>query len=156
MLETEQIFLSMQKYRLHTRRVPAAKSAPANQSVVVLGDLWTSPDQYDHSKANSSQSGSPQGPLQLAENGGDDEEDSDDDDAKSESYSWKGHIHKPGKDDVQSLSTINFADINYTWEGANEYKERNNTLYIRRGRMLRETKTSAIKFCRSSFPSLVS
>lgn len=76
-------------------------SAPANQSVVVLGDLWTSPDQYDHSsKANSSQSGSPQGPLQLVENGGDDEEDSDDDDAKSESYSWKGHIHKPGKDDV--------------------------------------------------------
>lgn len=96
-------FFSMQKYRLHTRRVPAAKSAPANQSVVVLGDLWMSQDHYDDSsKANSSQSGSPQGPLQLAENGGDDdeEEEDDDDDAKSESYSWKSHIHKPGKDDV--------------------------------------------------------
>lgn len=93
----------MQKYRLHTRRVPAAKSDPANQSVVVLGDLWMSQDHYDDSsKANSSQSGSPQGPLQLAENGGDDdeEEEDDDDDAKSESYSWKSHIHKPGKNDV--------------------------------------------------------
>ncbi|XP_062022464.1 transcription factor HHO1-like [Rosa rugosa] len=101
-LTNDEVKSHLQKYRLHTRRVPAAKSAPANQSVVVLGDLWMSQDQYDDSsKANSSQSGSPQGPLQLAENGGNDEEDSDDDDdAKSESYSWKGHIHKPGKNDV--------------------------------------------------------
>ncbi|MBA0562144.1 hypothetical protein Golob_007218, partial [Gossypium lobatum] len=63
-------------------------------------------DQYgESSKGSSSQSGSPQGPLQLATNtggtsnpGGDSME--DDEDAKSESYSWKSHIHKPGKDDV--------------------------------------------------------
>ena len=65
-----------------------------------------SQDQYgDSSKRSSSQSGSPQGPLQLATNtggtsttGGDSID--DDEDAKSESYSWKSHIQKPGKDDV--------------------------------------------------------
>ena len=64
-----------------------------------------SQDQYgDSLKGSSSQSGSPQGPLQLASNtggtsttGGDSMED---DDAKSEGYSWKSYIHKPGKDDV--------------------------------------------------------
>ena len=55
-------------------------------------------DQYgDSAKANSSKSGSPQGPLQLAVNtGGDSME--DDEDAKSEGYSWKSHIHRSGKD----------------------------------------------------------
>lgn len=64
-----------------------------------------SQDQYgDSSKASSSQSGSPQGPLQLAgtggtsTTGGDSME--DEEDARSEGYSWKSHIHKPGKDDV--------------------------------------------------------
>lgn len=81
-------------------------------------------DQYgDSSKASSSQSGSPQGPLHIAGNtggtsttGGDSME--DDEDAKSEGYSWKSHIQKPGKVDVQSSSTMNFADKKvYTWEG---------------------------------------
>ena len=101
------IFLTFQKYRLHTRRLPPSKTTPANQSVVVLGSgLWMSQDQYgDSSKGSSSQSGSPQGPLQLATNtggtsttGGDSME--NDEDAKSETYSWKSHIQKPGKDDV--------------------------------------------------------
>lgn len=63
-----------------------------------------SSDQYgDSSKANSSQSGSPQGPLQLAATRGgspttgDDDSMEDDEDAKSECYSWKTQIHKPVK-----------------------------------------------------------
>ena len=106
-LTNDEVKSHLQKYRLHTRRLPPTNaSAPANQSVVVLGSLWMSQDQYgDSSKASSSQSGSPQGPLQLTGNtggtsttGGDSME--DDEDAKSEGYSWKSHMHKPGKDDV--------------------------------------------------------
>ncbi|KAJ4716376.1 Myb family transcription factor EFM [Melia azedarach] len=106
-LTNDEVKSHLQKYRLHTRRTPSATSpAPANQSTVVLGSLWMSPDQYgDSSKASSSQSGSPQGPLQLGGNtggtsttGGDSME--DDEDAKSEGYSWKSHIHRPGKDNV--------------------------------------------------------
>ncbi|EOX98182.1 hypothetical protein QUC31_015308 [Theobroma cacao] len=106
-LTNDEVKSHLQKYRLHTRRLPPSTTTPANQSVVVLGSgLWISQDQYgESSKGSSSQSGSPQGPLQLAANtggtsttGGDSME--DDEDAKSESYSWKSHIHKPGKDDV--------------------------------------------------------
>ncbi|KAK0581176.1 hypothetical protein LWI29_011016 [Acer saccharum] len=107
-LTNDEVKSHLQKYRLHTRRLPPTNAAtPANQSVVVLGSLWMSQDQYggDSSKASSSQSGSPQGPLQLTGNtggtsttGGDSME--DDEDAKSEGYSWKSHMHKPGKDDV--------------------------------------------------------
>lgn len=104
-LTNDEVKSHLQKYRLHTRRTsPAVPAAPANQSPVVLGSLWMSQDQYgDSSKASSSQSGSPQGPLQLTGNtggtsttGGDSME--DDEDAKSEGYSWKSHIHKPGKE----------------------------------------------------------
>ncbi|XWS54842.1 hypothetical protein CRYUN_Cryun10bG0124200 [Craigia yunnanensis] len=106
-LTNDEVKSHLQKYRLHTRRLPPSTTTPANQSVVVLGSgLWLSQDQYgDSSKGSSSQSGSPQGPLQLATNtggtsttGGESME--DDEDAKSESYSWKSHINKSGKDDV--------------------------------------------------------
>ncbi|XP_031284632.1 transcription factor HHO6-like [Pistacia vera] len=105
-LTNDEVKSHLQKYRLHTRRVPpTTTAAPANQSVVVLGSLWMSQDQYGDSSKGSSQSGSPQGPLQLGGNtggtsttGGDSME--DDEDAKSEGYSWKSHISKPGKDDV--------------------------------------------------------
>ncbi|XP_028777066.1 transcription factor HHO5 [Neltuma alba] len=102
-LTNDEVKSHLQKYRLHTRRTPANTASPANQSVV-LGGLWMSPDQHNESsKASSSGSGSPQGPLQLAASGGGmsrTEGDSieDDEDEKSESFSWKSHIHKPGKD----------------------------------------------------------
>ncbi|KAJ6738981.1 TRANSCRIPTION FACTOR HHO6 [Salix koriyanagi] len=104
-LTNDEVKSHLQKYRLHTRRVPpATASAPENQSVIVLGGLPMTQDRYgDSSKANSPQSGSPQGPLQVAVNtggtsttGGDSME--DDEDAKSEGYSWKSHIHRSGKD----------------------------------------------------------
>lgn len=66
-----------------------------------------SQDQHnDSSKGSSSVSGSPQSPLHLAAGSrggtspteGDSME--DDDDTKSESYSWRSHIHKPGQVDV--------------------------------------------------------
>ncbi|XP_038997337.1 transcription factor HHO6-like [Hibiscus syriacus] len=106
-LTNDEVKSHLQKYRLHTRRFPASTTSPAKQSVVVSGSgLWMSQDQYgESSKGSSSQSGSPQGPLELAIDtggnstpGGDNME--DDEDAKSESYSCKGHIRKPGKHDV--------------------------------------------------------
>ncbi|XVE66886.1 hypothetical protein DITRI_Ditri08aG0115900 [Diplodiscus trichospermus] len=107
-LTNDEVKSHLQKYRLHTRRLPPSTTTSANQSVVLGSGLWMSQDQYgdsSNSKGSSSQSASPQGPLQLATNtggtsttGGDSME--DDEDAKSESYSWKSHIHKPGKDDV--------------------------------------------------------
>ncbi|KAJ6707786.1 TRANSCRIPTION FACTOR HHO6 [Salix viminalis] len=71
-LTNDEVKSHLQKYRLHTRRVPpATASAPENQSVIVLGGLSMTQDRYgDSSKANSSQSGSPQGPLQVAVNTG--------------------------------------------------------------------------------------
>ncbi|KAK7319828.1 hypothetical protein RJT34_04556 [Clitoria ternatea] len=99
-LTNDEVKSHLQKYRLHTRRVPASS---ANQPVVVLGGLWMSQEQYnDSSKVSSSGSGSPQSPLLLGAGTSRTEGDSmeDDEDAKSESYSWKSHMHKPGKIDV--------------------------------------------------------
>ncbi|PPD96753.1 hypothetical protein GOBAR_DD06227 [Gossypium barbadense] len=54
----------LQKYRLHTRRLPATTTTttPANQSGLVLGGghTWMCQDQFgESSKGSSSQSGSP-------------------------------------------------------------------------------------------------
>ncbi|XP_027345732.1 myb family transcription factor EFM-like isoform X2 [Abrus precatorius] len=103
-LTNDEVKSHLQKYRLHTRRVPTASG---NQPVVVLGSLWMSQDQYnDSSKVSSSGSGSPQSPLHLgagcrggtSPTEGDSME--DDEDAKSESYSWKSQLHKAAKVDV--------------------------------------------------------
>ncbi|XP_058190477.1 transcription factor HHO6 [Rhododendron vialii] len=100
-LTNDEVKSHLQKYRLHTRKHPTA----GTHSMVVLGSLWMPQD--ESSKPSSSQSDSPQGPLQLAATragtsttGGESmEEEEEDDDEKSESYSWKCHIkHKSGKE----------------------------------------------------------
>ncbi|XP_020592705.1 myb family transcription factor EFM-like isoform X2 [Phalaenopsis equestris] len=86
-LTNDEVKSHLQKYRLHTRRIPNSSATQVNRPVVMVGGLWVSQDQQ-----NASQSGSPQGPLQLtcaaqalSMTGGD----SCTDDGKSESYSWK-------------------------------------------------------------------
>ncbi|KAK7308581.1 hypothetical protein VNO77_42200 [Canavalia gladiata] len=64
-LTNDEVKSHLQKYRLHTRRVPPATAATPNRSVVVLGGLWMN---NDSSKGNSSDS--PQGPLQLVTRSG--------------------------------------------------------------------------------------
>ncbi|XP_058081059.1 myb family transcription factor EFM-like isoform X2 [Magnolia sinica] len=102
-LTNDEVKSHLQKYRLHTRRLPASTLAGASQQVVVMG--WAPHDNYQASKQSNSQSGSPQGPLQLAAatrgistTGGDSGED---DEGKSESYSWKGHLHRSGEEETE-------------------------------------------------------
>ncbi|XP_023530102.1 transcription factor HHO6-like [Cucurbita pepo subsp. pepo] len=93
-LTNDEVKSHLQKYRLHTRRLPSTPATgAADRSPVVLGDLWTSQDGCgESSKVSSSQSASPQGPFQLAGNGGysttggDSME--DEEDTKSESYEY--------------------------------------------------------------------
>ncbi|GJV47700.1 homeodomain-like protein [Tanacetum coccineum] len=97
-LTNDEVKSHLQKYRLHTRRLPSNTSS-ANQSGVGLGGgLWTSPqDQYvESSKQGISQSGSPDGPLLIGTTGGTsttgDNSMDDGEDTKSENYCWKGHL----------------------------------------------------------------
>lgn len=90
--------VSVQKYRLHVRKLPPSSAA-------IGGNSWMSQDQsLDNSKANHSQSGSPQGPLiasgsakGLSSTGGDSME-AEEDDEGSDGHSWKGGLHKAGED----------------------------------------------------------
>ncbi|GLU02993.1 hypothetical protein SLE2022_202170 [Rubroshorea leprosula] len=92
-LTNDEVKSHLQKYRLHTRRIPSTTTTTTS---VLGGSLWISQEQYGESlKGNASQFGSPEGPLQLAANTGGDS--MEDEDAKSEGYSWKSHVHKPGK-----------------------------------------------------------
>ncbi|KAF2316621.1 hypothetical protein GH714_041962 [Hevea brasiliensis] len=77
-LTNDEVKSHLQKYRLHTRRVPTATTTSAKQSVVV----W----------AFAGNTGG------TSTTGGDSME--DDEDAKSEGYSWKSHVYRSGKDDV--------------------------------------------------------
>ncbi|KAG9440726.1 hypothetical protein H6P81_020891 [Aristolochia fimbriata] len=104
-LTNDEVKSHLQKYRLHTRRLPTSASNSSNKSVVLLGGIWVPPDHYQSSKPSTSQSGSPQGPLQLAgssrgisNTGGDSCEDEEE---KSESYSWKGHFTRSGEDETE-------------------------------------------------------
>jgi hypothetical protein len=88
---SDHIHVPFQKYRLHNRRSPGA--APVTQQIVLMGGLCVPKEQ------SSSQSGSPQGPLQFSGSGsgvvasaatvGGDSSSSGGEDDKSESYSRK-------------------------------------------------------------------
>ena len=100
-------FLTIQKYRLHTRKVPAGTTpTPSNGPASALGGPWSCKDQYSESaKQSMSQSGSPQGPLQLTETTGGistvktDSMD-DDEDNKSQRYCCKTWIQTSINSDV--------------------------------------------------------
>ncbi|XP_024979828.1 transcription factor HHO6-like isoform X2 [Cynara cardunculus var. scolymus] len=100
-LTNDEVKSHLQKYRLHTRRLPSSNTSSANQSGVVLGGgLWMGgQDQYVESSkhGNISQSGSPDGPLLISTIGGTsttgDNSMDDGEDEKSENYCWKGHLH---------------------------------------------------------------
>lgn len=61
---------ALQKYRLHTRRLPTTKETYPSSRSAVLGDLWMNHEgkHSESSRVGDSQSGSPQGPFQLASN----------------------------------------------------------------------------------------
>ncbi|KAK9129619.1 hypothetical protein Sjap_010106 [Stephania japonica] len=106
-LTNDEVKSHLQKYRLHTRRVPSSGSGTTGSPVMVLGGIWM-PNKDQKPSTSNSQSGSPQGPLQMSgtgggisTTGGDDssmEDDGDDQDRRSESHSWKGHLYKPFED----------------------------------------------------------
>ncbi|KAF5727237.1 transcription factor KAN3 [Tripterygium wilfordii] len=103
-LTNDEVKSHLQKFRLHSQRVSSTGSTgSANQSVVVLGGLWMPQQDQCGDSSKVSQSGSPEGPLQLAMNTrnsteGDSMEDEEDE--KYESYSWRSNAHKSGKVDV--------------------------------------------------------
>ncbi|MFS7998430.1 putative transcription factor MYB-HB-like family [Helianthus anomalus] len=77
-LTNDEVKSHLQKYRLHTRRIPSSKT---NKSCVdVEGRSWMS-------KSSNTKSGSPDGPLLNGGNNIDDEDD------KSENYCWSGEAH---------------------------------------------------------------
>ncbi|KAI3815185.1 hypothetical protein L1987_14844 [Smallanthus sonchifolius] len=92
-LTNDEVKSHLQKYRLHTRRLPSSNPSSANQSGGVLGGgVWIPPqDQYvEPSKHGISQSNSPDGPFltgTTTTTGGDSVDDGED--AKSENYCWK-------------------------------------------------------------------
>ncbi|KAG6493904.1 myb family transcription factor EFM-like isoform X1 [Zingiber officinale] len=75
-LTNDEVKSHLQKYRLHTRKVPYGSSAGTDKPVVFLRDLWmhsencSNPSTHQSTACVSvSQSGSPQSPLQLAISG---------------------------------------------------------------------------------------
>lgn len=112
-LTNDEVKSHLQKYRLHTRRYPSGANAngnanvnaktnanastPDNQKLVLFGGLYVPQEMSGTSKSSTSQSESPQGPLQMvgtsggttSTTGGDSMD--DEEDGKSESYNWKGH-----------------------------------------------------------------
>ncbi|CAL9123758.1 unnamed protein product [Musa textilis] len=93
-LTNDEVKSHLQKYRLHTRKLPNA-APPASRPVVVLGGLWVPPENHNAPPQRSvSQSGSPQSPLQLADarravspTAGD--SCCEEEDGKSECHNWR-------------------------------------------------------------------
>ncbi|PQQ18159.1 myb family transcription factor EFM isoform X1 [Prunus yedoensis var. nudiflora] len=93
-LTNDEVKSHLQKYRLHVRKLPTSSAAKGN-------GIWMPLDHSaDHSKANNSQSGSPQGPLLPGEfakgrstTGGESENSREaEEDEKSDGQSWKGGL----------------------------------------------------------------
>ncbi|KAL5205513.1 hypothetical protein ABZP36_033722 [Zizania latifolia] len=93
-LTNDEVKSHLQKYRLHTRR---ASDGGDHQEAAAAG-LWpAAPEQYATSQHSTSQSGSPQGPLQLAVSshavsvtaGDSCDGEEVEEDGRSESYSWE-------------------------------------------------------------------
>ncbi|XP_074578328.1 transcription factor NIGTH1-like [Curcuma longa] len=93
-LTNDEVKSHLQKYRLHSRKIPDG-SATANRPVVVFEGLWMPPENNTSSSPphTVSQSGSPQSPLQFAGSNlaisvtaGDS---CQEDDGKSESFNWR-------------------------------------------------------------------
>ncbi|KAG8049111.1 hypothetical protein GUJ93_ZPchr0009g2029 [Zizania palustris] len=81
-LTNDEVKSHLQKYRLHTRRASDGGDGEAAAAA---------PEQYATSQHSTSQSGSPQGPLQLAvsSHAGDSGDAGEEEDGRSESYSWE-------------------------------------------------------------------
>uniref|UniRef100_A0A0D9Y0Y9 HTH myb-type domain-containing protein n=1 Tax=Leersia perrieri TaxID=77586 RepID=A0A0D9Y0Y9_9ORYZ len=94
-LTNDEVKSHLQKYRLHTRRA----SDGGGDHQTAGGGLWPPPpEQYTTSQHSTSQSGSPQGPLQLTVSsshavsvtaGDSCDGEGEEEDGKSESYSWE-------------------------------------------------------------------
>ncbi|WOL15419.1 hypothetical protein Cni_G24200 [Canna indica] len=87
-ITNDEVKSHLQKYRLHTRKMPNSSASGTHRPLVVLGGLWVPPENYTTSTRQSvSPSGSPQSPLQLTcSNQADGCEEED---GKSESYNWR-------------------------------------------------------------------
>lgn len=106
-LTNDEVKSHLQKYRLHTKRLPSYNTS-SNSPTVALGSLWNPPHPQDHyvERPINSQSGSPDGPLLncttatggTSTTGGDSMDYGDDE--KSENNCWKGHLHTSAKDSV--------------------------------------------------------
>ncbi|XP_074568431.1 transcription factor HHO6-like [Curcuma longa] len=91
-LTNDEVKSHLQKYRLHTRKMP--KGSTGDQPVAVLGgSMWVPQEEEEYTSSpqqSVSQSGSPQGPLQLAIStralSGESCEEEED---KSDSYNWR-------------------------------------------------------------------
>ncbi|KAJ6804896.1 myb family transcription factor EFM-like [Iris pallida] len=84
-LTNDEVKSHLQKYRIHTRGMPA-RGAGSHHRTGMMGGLWAEPESYPQSR------GSPQGPLQLSGSSravsvtaGE----SCEDDSRSEGYNWK-------------------------------------------------------------------
>ncbi|KAK6143513.1 hypothetical protein DH2020_023861 [Rehmannia glutinosa] len=104
-LTNDEVKSHLQKYRLHTRKIPPTANTSTVQPVM-LGGLWMSQEHCGESLklSSNSQSGSPQGPINLtgssrvtSMSGGYSAEEEDDE--KSESHSWKSQNHLTNAED---------------------------------------------------------
>ncbi|KAF0888916.1 hypothetical protein E2562_020138 [Oryza meyeriana var. granulata] len=85
-LTNDEVKSHLQKYRLHMRR--ASDGGGCDHQTA--GGLWPPPpEQYTTSQHSTSQSGSPQGPLQLTVSVTAGDSCDGEEDGKSESYSWE-------------------------------------------------------------------